>query len=269
MTEGIKFWHDRLLGLDLVRVRLGGCYYKPHSHETFVMMVLQQGAFRLVTGGVSHDLAAGSILIFHPDQSHGGDIPGRFGLEYRTFYPDAQVIAKLHAELGGSASQAPNFGLTLTDPDLANRLIAAHVMIEQGEVIEREAALLWALGTLICRASRLPPLASRAAPRSAVAQAREYIHACYAMPLTIRELAQVADCTEFQLIRAFQRDLGLSVHTYLTQVRLNHARRHLLRGETSAEVAVEVGFTDQSHMIRRFRQAYGVTPGAYVRNSRH
>lgn len=166
MTEGIKFWHDRLLGLDLVRVRLGGCYYKPHSHETFVMMVLQQGAFRLVTGGVSHDLAAGSILIFHPDQSHGGDIPGRFGLEYRTFYPDAQVIAKLHAELGGSASQAPNFGLTLTDPDLANRLIAAHVMIEQGEVIEREAALLWALGTLICRASRLPPLASRAAPEA-------------------------------------------------------------------------------------------------------
>jgi AraC-like DNA-binding protein len=29
-------------------------------------------------------------------------------------------------------------------------------------------------------------------------------------------------------------------------------------------VAAEVGFVDQSHLIKRFRSAFGITPGQYV-----
>jgi AraC family chemosensory pili system transcriptional regulator ChpD len=34
-------------------------------------------------------------------------------------------------------------------------------------------------------------------------------------------------------------------------------------------VASQVGFADQSHLIRHFRAAYGVTPGRYARDSRN
>jgi AraC-like DNA-binding protein len=33
-------------------------------------------------------------------------------------------------------------------------------------------------------------------------------------------------------------------------------------GESAAIVAATVGFADQSHLIRKFKAAYGVTPGA-------
>ena len=58
--------------------------------------------------------------------------------------------------------------------------------------------------------------------------------------------------------------MGLPPHAYLTQVRLREARRQLLAGSSPALVAAEVGFVDQSHLIKRFRSAFGITPGQYV-----
>jgi AraC-like DNA-binding protein len=40
----------------------------------------------------------------------------------------------------------------------------------------------------------------------------------------------------------------------------------LLEGVAAAEVAVEVGFVDQSHFSRRFKRSVGVPPAAWVQS---
>ena len=56
----------------------------------------------------------------------------------------------------------------------------------------------------------------------------------------------------------------MPLHAYQTQLRLNRARGLLTAGLPTAEVAVMVGFYDQSHLGRFFREAYGVAPGRYA-----
>jgi transcriptional regulator GlxA family with amidase domain len=63
--------------------------------------------------------------------------------------------------------------------------------------------------------------------------------------------------------RMFARHHGMPPHAFWLIARLNHARALLRAGEGIAEVAVEAGFTDQSHLGRWFRRAFGVTPGHY------
>jgi len=78
------------------------------------------------------------------------------------------------------------------------------------------------------------------------------------------DMARTVGLSPFYFLRAFKRATGTPPHSYLYQSRLDHARVLLRRGVTPAQVAAELGFTDQSHLTRRFKAALGVTPGQYA-----
>ncbi|WP_166294450.1 AraC family transcriptional regulator [Bradyrhizobium sp. 2S1] len=65
--------------------------------------------------------------------------------------------------------------------------------------------------------------------------------------------------------RMVRRELGVSPHAFRVLSRLNLARQLLRAGEPIAAVAVDAGFSDQSHLTRLFRRTFGTTPGVYWR----
>ena len=70
-----------------------------------------------------------------------------------------------------------------------------------------------------------------------------------------------------QFVRLFKRVAGTSFVTYLTHVRLSRAIRLLKEScLTIAQVACEVGFSDQSYFDRRFKESFGQTPRDFRRN---
>lgn len=86
-----------------------------------------------------------------------------------------------------------------------------------------------------------------------------------------RTIARVEDVvTRFgiptrSLHRLFERYVGVSPKAMLRRYRLHEAAERLAEGTsgTWAEVAIELGYFDQSHFIRDFTRAVGVTPVAY------
>jgi AraC-like DNA-binding protein len=59
--------------------------------------------------------------------------------------------------------------------------------------------------------------------------------------------------------------VGLPPKSYHFQVRLARARQLLAEGRPATWTAYECGFADQSHLTRRFKEFYGLTPGAFQR----
>jgi AraC-like DNA-binding protein len=86
--------------------------------------------------------------------------------------------------------------------------------------------------------------------------------------LDISELAGAAQLSVYHFMRSFRAAKGLTAHQYVVQLRLREACNFLARGMSASEVANSVGFADQSHLIRHFRAAYGVTPGSFAKESR-
>jgi AraC-like DNA-binding protein len=61
---------------------------------------------------------------------------------------------------------------------------------------------------------------------------------------------------------------GMTLHGFVTQLRLRRAKDLLEGGVTPAEAAVAVGFFDQSHFTHTFRTHFGLTPKRFAQACR-
>ncbi len=91
----------------------------------------------------------------------------------------------------------------------------------------------------------------------------------YAYPVTLRDIADLTNCSPSQLIRAFRRELGTTPHAWLIRLRISVGTAMLQRGERIASVASEVGFVDQTHFTRHFKRLHGQTPRRFLDRDRY
>lgn len=78
---------------------------------------------------------------------------------------------------------------------------------------------------------------------------------------TVRELALRVGVSPFHLCRLFRRGTGITLHTYLVDLRLRRSLEWLSDVTTDlSRVALEAGFSSHSHYSAAFRRRMGITP---------
>ncbi|KJZ39623.1 AraC family transcriptional regulator [Pseudomonas fluorescens] len=82
--------------------------------------------------------------------------------------------------------------------------------------------------------------------------------------LSISTLAGQAGVSPAHFRRLFQRAMGMPPHRYVMNVRLEHARDLLMQTDLPIlHVALECGFSSQSHLTAAFKVAHASTPAEY------
>ena len=99
-------------------------------------------------------------------------------------------------------------------------------------------------------------------------RARAILDARLFEPVTMAALAAELGTGPTQVAREFREAFGIPPHRYVLGRRLDAARDRILAGQPLADVAAEVGFTDQAHLTRRFRRFLGTTPGQFAGRAR-
>lgn len=94
----------------------------------------------------------------------------------------------------------------------------------------------------------------------------DYIEAYLGEDLSLIELSGVACLSSYHFGKMFKRSTGQSVHQYVIARRLERAKS-LLSSRTSAlaDIALTVGFQDQSQFTAVFKRHVGITPSTYAR----
>lgn len=110
----------------------------------------------------------------------------------------------------------------------------------------------------------LPPTLPGCLPARTLTRIKDHIDTNIDSTLSITELAQLTGLSISHFARCFRRSVGVPPHSYVKQRRVARAREMLAATNLSvAEIALTLGFSDQSHFTRRFREVMGVPPGAY------
>ncbi len=92
----------------------------------------------------------------------------------------------------------------------------------------------------------------------------EYIHENLNTPLTIQQLAGIANLNSTYFSNLFSKLIGMSPIQYINKRRIEEAQKHLLcTDETLYQIAQRVGFSDEYYFSRIFKKTVGISPNHY------
>ena len=91
-----------------------------------------------------------------------------------------------------------------------------------------------------------------------------YIQANLHGRILVADLARAAGMSEDVLRRRLRQAVGCSATALVGRLRAGRARDLLGRGDMSlAEIAFVCGYSDQAHLTRSFKRAFGRSPGSW------
>ncbi|MGI8594601.1 MAG: GlxA family transcriptional regulator [Solirubrobacteraceae bacterium] len=105
--------------------------------------------------------------------------------------------------------------------------------------------------------------------KATTAPTREWALARLREPLTLIDLARHGQMSVRTFTRRFRAEVGMSANRWITQQRVDHARRLLEASDLPVEsIAYEAGFGSATALRQHFRAAIGVAPTTYRRTFR-
>lgn len=269
MSDRVHYRHIAdMPGLVLGAARFSTFGFDRHFHLDYHIGLVTEGVQRIGLGGKSALVGPGSVSLMPPGQIHDGVSEGARGFTLRTFRLSHTLLEQITEDVSGVQREPALSCAFLEDAQLAAQLVRLFdVMQASGESasIPVQSEWLRLLDILLTRSRAVAPQPVNGA-LSAVhwRRVKDYCFAHLGEKITLDALAALCDLGRFQFLRQFKQTVGMTPHAWLLRLRLEHACA-LLAGssKTIAEVAHGVGFYDQSHFNRAFRQAFGVAPSGY------
>ena len=99
--------------------------------------------------------------------------------------------------------------------------------------------------------------------KSLLEQITIYIEDNAGKKLTLKETASHFGVSVSTVTQLFQKKSQTTFHGFVTQCRMEKARKLFCQGRTLEAVGREVGYQDHSTFYRAFRQTFGMSPREY------
>ena len=259
---------DDLGGLELLSAHYQNQTFSRHVHEGYCINVIETGAQRFYRSGGNHLAPQNSIVLVNADQVHDGYKATDEGWSYRAMYPVPELLANVSIEFQGRREDAPWFPHpVVNDKYMAEKLRYLYSLLEtSSNLLERETVYLSTMTELLSRHGKQHQTLSKLGHEPvAVKRMRDHLDERFADNISMQKLADSVELSPFYLARLFHKVVGLPPHAYQVQRRIHKAKQLIRSGAKLSSVAVDCGFTDQSHLHRHFKKALGVAPGAYQR----
>ncbi|MCU1278299.1 MAG: DNA-binding protein, AraC-type [bacterium] len=227
-----------------------------HCHER-AYFCLNHGGTYTEHYGRRRRVCRPGMLVFHPPgechaEDHDSDVTS-LNVELNS------VWLRRIAECAGPLDRPAEFG----GDDIAAAGLQILHELRQGD---RDSALAieglaWEI--LAASAGHRARFADRRMPRW-LSDARDLLDTYLGESISLRAVAAEAGVHPVHFAATFRRFFGCSVGEYHRRRRFQYARQQLTRPDVPlAQIAVDAGFADQSHLTRTFKRLTGMTPSRY------
>ena len=236
-----------------------------HFHEYYVIGFIEKGKRYLLCKNKEYTVEPGDFVIFNPLDNHTCEQIDGKTLDYRCINIQPEVMSIAVYEITGSEIMPYFTSHVIFHSELVPLLTELHQMIMQEETdFRKEELFLFLLEQLLEEYTEQDVTNPAAEPSAEIKAVCDYLEKHFADSINLEDLCSLTGFSKYYLLRSFTRQKGISPYSYLETIRIGKARKLLEQGILPIEVALQTGFTDQSHFSNFFKKFIGLTPKQYM-----
>lgn len=222
-----------------------------HAHAAAFVTLMVDGEYRETAArrSIAYDRFS---AVYHPPQLEHRDAIGKPGVRLLMFEFDPRAVDEVaHPQLRSLRD--------LTGTHAAWQMLSLYRdATEAHDDLDFESRALALMANVVRTPSVIP------IDRPALSRARDFIAAHFRDRVTMHDIARAAALHPVYLGQMFHRDRGETLGQYVARLRVRAAAEAMCATESAfAEIALDHGFCDQSHLNRVFKRVSGFTPSAF------
>jgi AraC family transcriptional regulator len=235
-----------------------GTVLPAHTHDRAIFAVTLDGVLESAIAN-RHMMCGPATVWTEPTAERHSNTVGRVDARVVVVQPDhaSDAVDQRFLPLLEGVSCRRHAGIAAD----AGRIVAELDIADDvsGLAIDGLVCTMLASGSRLFRRDR-----HHARPPAWLLDVQELLHDRFREHLDFGELAAAAGVQPATLARAFRRHFGTSPGDYQRNLRVRWAAERLSQSTMAiGRIALQAGFSDQSHLTREFRRRLGVPPAAY------
>jgi AraC-like DNA-binding protein len=233
-----------------------------HYHNMICILALKEGNAKFIVNEKEVILKKDKLVVINPNEVHYS-ISDEKNQDYYVIYIDRDWYKVLQNQVFDSTDilSLPNI---LDDSNINKEFFKLFdFLYKDNDVIEKEMKLLDFLKTIFNISIDEKKFLKINKTTKIAKDFKEYIEENISSKLTLTSISKELNVSAFHIIRVCNQDFGLSANAYIVNKRVHRAKKLISEGFDISQVAVEVGFYDQSHLTNVFKKVFAMTPKAY------
>lgn len=233
-----------------------------HYHNMLCILALKNGNAKVIIEDKEIILEKDKLVIINPNEVHYS-VLDNYSEDYYVIYIDRTWYRSLQTLIFNTQDVIA----------LSNEILDLEIIEEffnlfeylylNNEIIEKESKFLEFLNKIFDKCIDKSIVLKIDNTTQIAKEFKSYIEDNISSKLTLTQISNALGFSPYHIIRICNQDFGLSANAYIVNKRVHRAKSMIALGMDISQVAIEVGFYDQSHLTNIFKKVFAITPKAY------
>ena len=236
-----------------------------HFHEYYVIGFIEKGQRFLSCKNKEYTIEPGDLLMFNPRDNHACEQIDGKTLDYRCINIQPEIMNKAVFEITGKEYLPYFTPQVVFHSELVAVLRELHqIIMEEEKDFRKEEIFFFLLEQLIEEYTEQAMPTENTGQSTEARTICEFLEKHYMENISLDDLCRLTGLSKYYLLRSFTKQKGISPYSYLETIRIDNAKKMLEQGVLPIDVALQTGFTDQSHFSNFFKKFIGLTHKQYM-----
>jgi AraC-like DNA-binding protein len=251
--------------LSYLELKYSSVFYEcsqKHYHNMLCILALKDGSAKIIIEDKEITLEKNKLVIINPNEVHFS-VLDEYSRNYYVIYIDRTWYRTLQ-ELVFNTDDVIALSNEIFDLKISEDFFELfEYLYLDNESMEKELKLLEFLNKIFNKYVDENIVLKIDNGTKIAKEFKIYIENNISSKLTLTQISKALGFSPYHIIRVCNQDFGLSANAYIVNKRVHRAKKMISQGMDISQVAIEVGFYDQSHLTNIFKKVFAITPKAY------